>query len=179
MLAANIEKRVREIVETKGKEGWIRVQECAIEYAKDAKNNPRLNETVETRKTKFYRWRKKVGKGKVKGFKVLLLPGNISYIGLEAAKPETIQSFISGNKKANRNVKTSLGFLDWLEKRAERKENKRIRKKAESKKERERDYHELMATLEKMQTEDGPDLLKKIQEIDRKHGLIGEDDTKT
>lgn len=88
MLATNIETRVSEILSTKGKGGWLRAEECADEYAKD-KITGEINGT---QKTKFYRWRKQVEKGKVSGFRVLKLQGNISYIGLENANPTAIST---------------------------------------------------------------------------------------
>ncbi len=94
MLATIIEVEVKEILESKGRAGWLRVGECAKLYA-------RGNASKET---KFYRWRKKVEKGKVKGFQVLVLPGNISFIGLESADPTTIRSIISENKGISKKV---------------------------------------------------------------------------
>jgi hypothetical protein len=76
MLAANI----KEILEKKGRGGWLRVSECAEEYAQED----------DSKKTCFYRWRKQVEKGKVSGFQVLKLVGNISFIGLENANPTAI-----------------------------------------------------------------------------------------
>lgn len=63
MLAANIETEIKQIIEKKGKEGWLRVQECANEYAKD----PVTKQFNGSRKTKFYRVRKQIEKGKVEG----------------------------------------------------------------------------------------------------------------
>jgi len=100
MLAPNIETEVRGILRKKGKGGWLRVSQCAKLYA-------RGNASKET---KFYRWRKQVEKGKVEGFQVLPLPGNISFIGLESADPRTMKSFISEDKKLSRalSIETAL-----------------------------------------------------------------------
>jgi hypothetical protein len=111
MLATNIEQEVKEILEKKGKGGWLRVSECAKIYGKDD----------ESRETKFYRWRKKVEKGKTANFQVLKLPGNISFIGLSSADPKVLESLISEDKKLAKSVKSGLGFFEWLNKRAERK----------------------------------------------------------
>ena len=92
MLAANIETEVREILQKKGKGGWLRVSQCAKLYANGNAS----------KETKFYRWRKQVEKGKVKGFQVVSLPGNIVFIGLDSADPHVIESFVSEDKKLSR-----------------------------------------------------------------------------
>jgi len=84
MLATNIETEVTEILEKKGKNRWMRTHDCAKEYAN---KNP-------SRETKFYRWSKKVEKGKVEGFQVVKLPGNISFIGLDSSDPRKIREKI-------------------------------------------------------------------------------------
>jgi hypothetical protein len=98
MLPTNIEKKVAQILEKKGKAGWLRVQECTKEYAKEYVKDPTTGVTRETinasEETKFYRWRKQVEKNKVKGFQILKLPGNISFIGLEDANPSAIKSMM-------------------------------------------------------------------------------------
>lgn len=81
MLAANIESEIRTIIEKHGKAGWMRTEECAKKYAKGNAS----------KETKFYRWRKKVEEGKVQGFQVVKLPGNISFIGLASANPKQLQ----------------------------------------------------------------------------------------
>jgi hypothetical protein len=85
MLATNIEKEVFKILKKKGKGGWLRVQQCANEYAKD-KTTGEINAS---KKTKFYHWRKKVEKRKVPGFQYLPL-GKSTYIGLDNADPRAI-----------------------------------------------------------------------------------------
>jgi hypothetical protein len=165
MLATNIRQRVVEIIKAKGKGGWIRVQECAKEYAEAAKINPKIKENPESRMTKFYRFRKQVEKGKVEGLKVLLLAGNISFIGVSSADPQVIEKIISENKKAERNVKTGLGFYDWWEHRAERKREALA-------KELDALTCEDEAETEIMQlSEDDPEFLHKASDIRRKHGL--------
>ena len=89
MLAANIESKVKEILETKGKSGWLRTSECAKLYADN-------NASEETR---FYRWRRQVEKKKVKGFQVVKLPNNMSFIGLDSADPKALEALISEDKK--------------------------------------------------------------------------------
>jgi hypothetical protein len=116
MLAANKEHEIKLIIEKYGKGGWLRVQECAKEYAKD----PKTKVFNESRKTDFYRIRKRIEKGKVEGLKVVLLPGNKSFIGLNSADPSVIEGFISEDKKTTRSVKTSLSIFGWLDNRAER-----------------------------------------------------------
>jgi len=88
MLAANI----KEILEKKGKGGWLRVSECAKEYAKGD----------DSKETRFYRWRKQVEKGKVSGFQVLKLAGNISFIGIENANPTAISKVEIDNQYEKR-----------------------------------------------------------------------------
>jgi hypothetical protein len=116
MLPGNIETKIRQIIEAKGNKSWIRINVAAKEYSKD---NP-------SERTKFFRWRKKVEKGRVDGFKVQILPGNVSFIGLSNADPEVLNEFISEDKKASRNVKTGIGFLAWLNQRNERKRLEQI-----------------------------------------------------
>ena len=91
MLPSNIEKEVREILEKNG--GWLRVEECAKEYAKGD----------DSRRTRFYRWRKRIKKGKVEGFQVVELPGNVVFIGLKSADPnKVLKSVISDEKTAEK-----------------------------------------------------------------------------
>lgn len=120
MLATNIETEVRKILEKKGKKGWMRTHNCAKEYAN---NNG-------SRETKFYRFTKKVEKGKVPGFQVLLFPKNISFIGLDSADPQIIESLLEQDKKARRSIKSGFGFFEWLKHRNEQKtlEEERVRK---------------------------------------------------
>jgi hypothetical protein len=173
MLAANIAQRVKEIIKNKGKDGWIRVQECANEYAKDVENNPWVKEIVESRKTKFYRFRKKIEKDKVDGLKVLHLPGNVSYVGLSSADPKVIEEFISEDKKASLNVKTGMGFYDYRRWSRERDDMQRDLKERRFKYKmelwRERVY------LAQFYDEDSPEYSKKLEKIDqglkKKYGL--------
>jgi len=123
MLAANIsciEDRVRAIIEKKGKAGWLRVNECSKFYAEE----PITRAINETERTNFFRWHKKVEKGKIDGFQVLKLPGNISFIGLKSADPNAIESFISEDKRMSRSAK-NFGFFEWLKWRDERKDKER------------------------------------------------------
>jgi len=112
MLAANIEQEISTILKNKGKGGWLRVRECAKMYGKgDA-----------SKETNFYRWLKKVEKGKVDAFQNLKLPGNISFIGLKSADPKTIEILLSEDKKFARSIRSSgFGFFAWLDSRVERK----------------------------------------------------------
>ncbi len=124
MLATNKEQKIRQIIERQGKNGWLRVQACANEYAKDpitGKTNPSLE-------TDFYRVRKRIDKGKVESLKLQLLPGNVSYIGLSSADPEVLNEFISEDKKASKNLKTGMGFFEWRDRVAERKRLEREQK---------------------------------------------------
>jgi hypothetical protein len=81
MLSDNIEKKVREILETQGKGGWLRTNDCANLFAKGNA----------TKKTTFYRWRRDIEKGKVKGFQIVQLPKNVSFIGLDSSSPKKLQ----------------------------------------------------------------------------------------
>ncbi len=124
---ASIESKVRDVLEKKGKGGWLRASECAKLFAKgDA-----------SLETKFYRWRKQVGKNKVSGFQAIKLAGNISFIGLDSADPKVIESFVSENKKILQSVKSGYGVFEWLERRAERKEQQRKKRRRELEAERE------------------------------------------
>lgn len=117
MLAPNIDSEVKALLEKKGRGGWLRVQECSKEYAKDPMTGA-VNRSLET---KFYRWLRQVEKKKIPGFQNLKLPGNISFIGLESSDPKTLESLISEDKKLARSAKSSFGFFEWLNQRAERK----------------------------------------------------------
>jgi hypothetical protein len=121
MLATNIETEVRKILEKKGKKGWMRTHDCAKEYAN---NNG-------SRETKFYRFTKKVEKGKAPGFQVLLFPKNISFIGLDSADPKIIESLLERDKKARRSIKSGFGFREWWKDRSERKSREEERQKRE------------------------------------------------
>jgi len=97
MLAPNIETEVRKILEKHG--GYLRTHECAKKYAKG-------NLSLET---KFYRWVKKVEKGKVKGFRIVKLPGNLSYIMLENTN---LHEFLRKEKIETAAEKAVLNFED-------------------------------------------------------------------
>jgi hypothetical protein len=187
MLAANIEKRTKEIIKSKGKDGWIRVQKCANEFAKDVENNPRIKDTAESRKTKFYRFRKKIKNGRVEGLKVLSLPGNISYIGLSSADPRVIEGFIDHDKETLRNVKTGVGFLErrrlvGLEKNRLRDEEiLKLQRKRASEKEirilrkkfREEQFEkETGISLVPDDSDSKLELVRRENEIRRKYGLL-------
>ena len=156
MLAPNIEDEVKAVLEKKGKSGWLRVYECAKQYGK---KDP-------SRETKFYRWRKKVEKGKVRGFQVLKLPGNISLIGLESADPKTIESLISEDKNLARSVKSGFGFFEWLNRRAEMKRQEREYENAEFDREkREYEYRQACRHAEMNLRDDDPEYLIKGDKI--------------
>jgi hypothetical protein len=97
MLAPNIEAEVRKILEKHG--GYLRTHECSKKYAKG-------NKSLET---KFYRWSKKVEKGKVKGFRIVKLPGNLSFIMLESVN---LHEFLRKEKFENVGEKGVLSFKD-------------------------------------------------------------------
>jgi hypothetical protein len=118
MLAANIETRIREILEKSGKGGWLRVQECANEFARD----PVTKKINSSQKTKFYRWRKKVEKKQVEGFQICKLQGNMSFIGLDSADPKIISSELAKDANTDRSIRRGFGFWDWIMHRSERKE---------------------------------------------------------
>jgi hypothetical protein len=99
MLGANIEAEVRKILEKHG--GYLRTHECSKKYAKG-------NKSLET---KFYRWSKKVEKGKVKGFRIVKLPGNLSFIMLESMN---LHEFLRKEKFENVGEK---GLWEYLVKR--------------------------------------------------------------
>ena len=154
-------EEIKQIIEKKGKAGWLRTEECAKEYSRD----PLTKQPDDSRRRKFYRIRKQIEKGKEKGLQIQLLPGNISYTGLSSADPKIIEEFIFDNKKASLNVKTGLGFFAWLETRAERKQlerDKRINLLA----------RKGAAAEEQCELDEDDDIVKKENEIDRKRGLL-------
>jgi len=90
------------------------------------------------------------------------------------ANEKRVWKIIEKPKSASR-----VGFFDWLEHRGERKENERITKQLEREREKQRNQRELMATIEEMfLDETDPDFQKKLYEIKRKYGLLGEVDKK-
>lgn len=105
MLPSNIESEIKEILEKKGKAGWLRMRECEKEYLK-LKGKPRKDEgTVKqsgerqgTLHVRFYRWTTKVEQKKVEGFQILKFPNNMSYIGLATADPSSLDSMIAKNE---------------------------------------------------------------------------------
>lgn len=113
MLATNIEKEVKAILEKKERNGWLRTDECAKIYGKGNGS----------RETKFYRWRKLIEKGSDRNFQVIKLPNNITFIGLKSADPKILESLISKDKKNNSSHKSRLGLLEFFDRRAERKLN--------------------------------------------------------
>lgn len=127
MLAANIEARVREVLKKRGKGGWLRVQECAKEFARDMITG----EVNKSQKTRFYRWRKKVEKGKVEGFQILKIVGNISYIGLGSSDPRALDSLLAKDKRMSQSSRGGFGFFEWLRYKDERKEKKILELRAE------------------------------------------------
>ena len=161
MIPGNIESEIKQIIKTKGKDGWLRMQECAKEFAKD----PRTKKHNSSRRTEFYRLRKQIGKGRVEGLKVLLLPGNVSYIGLSSADPKFVEKLISEDKKVSRNVKTGFGFFEWRERIAQRKQ-------LEHDKLIDRLRREDAAETEICELDEDDDLVKKTHEVNRKHGLL-------
>ena len=97
--------------------------------------------------------------------KVLLLPGNVSYIGLSSADPEYVEKLISEDKKVSRNVKTGFGFFEWRERIAQRKQ-------LEHDKLIDRLRREDAAETEICELDEDDDLVKKTHEVNRKHGLL-------
>jgi len=81
MPIASIEDKVRQIIDAKGKDGWIEAAECARMYSKD---EIKQVTDIEEKRT-FYRWFKKVMKGHVEGFQVFKLQGYNLMLGLESA----------------------------------------------------------------------------------------------
>lgn len=122
-------EKVRKAIETYGKKGWLRCQECAKIVAKDIFG--RVNESERVR---FMRWKKhQVEKGKIEDFRAYSLPGNISYIGLKSARVEDIKEFkeasdfIEGKKSVKQSA-SSLSFFQSLERWNELKHVARSRK---------------------------------------------------
>lgn len=157
MLATNIEKEVKEILEKKGKGRWLRTDECAKTYGKGN----------DSRETKFYRWRKEVEKGKVRNFQVIKFSNNITFIGLKSADPKILESLIS-DKKITSSHKSGLGFFEFFDRRAERNrlEEERQRKFIEAKR---RTYLELLVKKYPEEAKSVKDLL----EIEKNSKRIG------
>lgn len=108
-------EKVTKAIETHGKKGWLRCQECAKIVAKDSFG--RVNESERVR---YMRWKKQVKKGKVEDFRAYILPGNISYIGLKSSRVEDIKEFkeVSEFIEGKNSIKQSsarLSFFQWLE----------------------------------------------------------------
>jgi len=87
MLPSNIESEVKNILVKNGKSGWLRTGKCEEEYLKLFQSQSEKN----TAHVRFYRFTKDIQKKKHEGFQVLKFPGNISYIGLEAANPTILK----------------------------------------------------------------------------------------
>jgi hypothetical protein len=87
----SIEDEVRSIIEKKGVEGWMRVGQCAREYEVLREGN------YNTRKTRFYRWRTQVEKGKVGNFQILKFPNNLSFIGHSNSNPKKLASLLAND----------------------------------------------------------------------------------
>lgn len=81
MLPSNIEEKVREIINKYGKGGWLRTEECAKLVSEGNNSN----------RTRFYRWRKKVESGDIKGFQIIKFTDNVSFIGLDSSSPKKLQ----------------------------------------------------------------------------------------
>ncbi len=144
MLATNIEREVREILERKGKDGWLRTTKCAKFYGRGDKS----------RETYFYRWRKKVQKSKVAGFKVLKLPDNVSFIGLKSADERAINALASEDKELKKSVESGVGFFEWLENRSGRKQQEReIGEKRSAKRLKDLEREDTEETAKMMQPE--------------------------
>lgn len=121
MLATNIEGEVKAIIEKKGNNGWLRTSECAKIYA----------EGNASKETKFYRWRKQVEKEKVKGFQVIGLLGNISFIGLKSANPLILESLMSTDKPSIKQKASRFGFFELLNDVGKRRRLKEIMEEIE------------------------------------------------
>lgn len=92
----NLETVVRKYLTEKG--GWARVEECAKQFSKGDGS----------KRTSFYRWRKKIEQGKVEGFQTLTLPGNMTFLGLEGADPNRISKIVISDPNILDKVKTFL-----------------------------------------------------------------------
>jgi hypothetical protein len=167
MLATNIDRRIHEKLVKKGQSGWLRTKKCAEEYA----TNDITKKVNASDMTKFYHWLKKVGKGKVEGFQVVKLPGNVSFVGLSSADPKVLESLISEDKKIERSVKSRFGFFEWLKYRKEQEQKQRDEYSAR--------LHcriETMEALDHMNLRtDDPEFHKKVEKtkerIRKKYGL--------
>jgi len=134
MLPSNIESEVEKIL--KRNNGWLRTEECAKAYS----NNDG------TKRTEFYRWRKKIEKGKIKGFQVIKFPNNISFIGLEKSDPEALKRLLTNDKKISRLLKSGFGLFDYIKWRSERKKHEKEKAERELLAQK-RTYLELTAKL--------------------------------
>ena len=109
MLSDNIEKKVREILKTQSKGGWLRTNVCANLFAKGNLS----------KKTKFYRWKLNIEKGKVEGFQIVHFPKNVSFIGLNSANPKTLEEIAKteenskNGKKQNKPTNPGARHLKW------------------------------------------------------------------
>lgn len=88
MSTQEIEDRVRQIIESKGREGWIKATECAENYARGE-----TRKAIDVgEKREFYRWLKRVMKGQVKGFQIFSLPGYHLMLGLMSADQKVAEA---------------------------------------------------------------------------------------
>lgn len=106
-----ISREVRKILENT-KYGWMRTNECAKAYSKGN----------ESKRTNFYRWKRKVDKQKIIGFQSIQV-GKASFIGLREANPVFFESEVLEDKNILKSISLpsqKLGLFDWLDKQAER-----------------------------------------------------------
>jgi hypothetical protein len=106
MLPSNIESEVKEILENKGKAGWLRMGECEKAYLK-----LKSRENQGTVHVRFYRWTKEIEQKKVRGFQIVKFLSNISHIGLATADPSVLDSMIAKNEQL---AAKALSFHDAI-----------------------------------------------------------------
>jgi hypothetical protein len=90
---------------TKTPDHWLRLEECAKKYSK---GNSR-------KKASFQRWRTKIEKDKIKDFRIIKLPGDVSFIGLGNSDPKQLLSVISEDPKLAESIKSGFGLFEWLD----------------------------------------------------------------
>jgi len=121
MTPSDIGNKMRDFLEKK--DGWAGVEDCAKAYSMD----PIKKKIDFSKRRKFYRWRKQVGKGKVEGFRVVPIQRR-TFLGLTSADPSLLKSFLDKDKSLQRSFQNSLGFWGYWDRRAERKAREKAKK---------------------------------------------------
>lgn len=108
MSHSSIDTKIEKILRKNN--GWLRTEQCAKKYARDSITG----EIDSTKRTVFYRWRKKVEKGQNTRFQIVSFPRNMTFIGLKTANPKLLEALISKDKKLVKKVKIGTEIANTL-----------------------------------------------------------------